>query len=302
MRTRTSGALTALAAAAAVTLAAGCGDSDDPSAAGGDDEAKITAVATKALTTTDAEVKCVEVVTPGFVDRVYSSLAQCRKAEAPDPDDEESAPTGAEVADISVTGDTASATVTVQGGANDKAAGILRFAKDGDAWKVDDLDVSFLRSQLAQGIGNRTYTAADGPLVQPAFRACVLKGLGALDDATFKTVALKGIAKTTPDPLFVEVFSSCQGNGAPDGDPTKLTADGKLPKAPTRIRQQFEAGLIKTAARSSADAKKVTCILLALRRSITDAEIAAQIAKGQTELAKADNPLTSSIRKAGEGC
>ncbi len=378
MRKQTTRFISTFAGAAMIAVAGGCGGDGDSGSGESDDTALITAVATKAITTADPEVKCVEVVTTGFVKRVYSTLDQCRKAEAPDPKDDDN-PTGASVSNVDVKGETATATVTVKGGSTDSSSGLLRFAKESGDWKVDDLDVTFLRSQLEKGFSNRTYTASDGPLVDPAFRSCVLKGLGALDDTTFKAVAFKSIADADPDPRFVEVFSTCQStstgpnadagdlpeaptkvraafetslgtdakkNGATDAqltcvfktlrrtlsdteiardfgtagkaDPSapgtqKITAaikacssssssDGELPKAPTKIREQFEAGLLKSAAKSSAGTKKVNCILLNLRKSITDAEIVREVAKGADALSKADNPLTKKIKAAGEGC
>lgn len=358
------------------SLALGCGSGDGGAGGGKDDEAQITAVVTKGLTTSDPEVKCVETVTPDFVKQVYGSLEQCRKAETPgkdaDPD-----PTGAAVKDIVVEGTTATASVTVVGGNSDKAVGTIGFAKDGEDWKVDDLGVSFLRSQLSQGFANRTYTAEDGPLVEPTFRTCVLAGFSAMDDATFKAVAQKGIAKTAPDARFVEIFSTCQAstpgndggnlpkaskvresfetglgkdarkgggtdaqitcvfkklreslpdseilaeikqgsfedpqgavktkvNAAIKGCPATSGASTGLPKAPTRIRESFEGGLIKTASRSSTTSKtKLNCILLALRTSLTDADIAKAVAKGKASLAAADNPIATAIREADAGC
>ena len=284
---------TAIAAGlATIALAAGCGGDDDQAAS--DDEA-IAAVVEEGITTTDVETKCVTTVTSAFVERIYGDVAQCRKAEARDADDEPP-PAGASTSDVQVDGDAATARVTVEGGPNDGAAGLIRFAKvDGDC-RVDDLDVTFLRAQFATGIENRTYTAEDGPLAEPAFRACVLKGFGAIDDAAFKEVAFASIAEKDPDPRFVAVFSECQSPAPPaagDGGP-----GGEL----SPVRKQFEKSLLESAARAGQPEAKVRCILAALRESTTDAELLRGFAGGANALSDPDNPLTRKLSAAGRGC
>lgn len=265
---------------------------------------QITAVVTKAITTDDPEVKCVETVTEGFVKRVYKTLAQCRKAETPKQTDTPR-PTGADAATVKVDGDTATALVRVKGGQADGAGGLIRFAKADGKWKVDDLDVTFLRSQLTKGLAKADTTQDAGPLADPTVRACVLKAFGALDDRTFKAIAFNGIAETPPDPRFVSIVNTCTKVDAkqPAGDTS--AGDGPADTGPSPVsgvRRQFEKGLRASAGKSAAGRKKIDCVIEVLRKTATDAQIVREIGKGTSEFRKPTNPLTRKLTSAIASC
>jgi hypothetical protein len=284
---------TALATTACLTLAAGCGGGSS-----GDDTAKdkaaITAVLTKAITSNDPEVMCVETVTPAFVTRVYKTVAACRKAEAPKPSDSPK-PTGAKVTDVEVKDGKATASVTAVGGDTDGAHGTIDLAKDSGAWKVEDLSVEFLRSQLAQGFANATFTADDGPLTDPAFRACLTKQLDALDDVAFKAVAYNAIAETETDPRFLKAVTTCQG------ETSTATGSGDVPAPSSKVREQFEGGLRQSAEKDGTTTKTIDCIILKLRKTISDDEII-EAARSNSNTQSADNPITKKVAAAISSC
>jgi hypothetical protein len=284
---------TVLATSASLALAAGCGGGSSDSAA--KDEAAITAVLTKAITSSDPEVRCVETVTPAFVTRIYKTVAACKTAETPKPDDSPK-PTDAKVADVEVKDGRATASVTAIGGDTDGAHGGIDLAKNGDAWKVEDLSVEFLRSQLAQGFANATFTADDGPLTDPAFRTCLTKQLDALDDADFKAVAYNAIADTDDtDPRFLKAVTTCQG------ETTTGTDSGDVPAPSSKVREQFEGGLRQSAEKDGTATKTIDCIVLKLRKSLSDDEIL-DATRNHTDTQSADNPITKKIAAAISTC
>ncbi len=298
MRTSINRTAALLAGTAALALGAGCGGDDGDSGGGGDDAADIEAVVSKALTTTDVEVKCVETVTEGFVTAVYGTLAQCKKAEAPEPDDDP-LPTGAAVSAVKVDGDKATATVTVEGSDSDGAAGEISFEKvDGD-WKVSDLGVSFLRSQLNTSLEKGTFDAEDGPLADPAVRTCVGEGLGALDDPAFKKLAYSGIGDAAPDANFVKVITDCasaaEGDTGADADTGGETGSEDV----SLLRKQFEDGIRESAAGDDATEEQIDCVLKELRTTISEDEIVKAVGEGADNVS---NELAQKAAKAIQGC
>lgn len=303
MRTSIHRTAALLAGTAALALGAGCGGDDGDS--GGDDAADIEAVVAKALTTTDVEVKCVETVTEGFVSTVYGTLAQCRKAEAPEPDADPK-PTGAAASDVQVDGDKATATVTVQGSDSDGAAGPISFEKvDGD-WKVSDLGVGFLRSQLTTSLEKGTFDADDGPLADAGVRTCVGQGLGALDDAAFKKLAYSAIADAAPDANFVKVITDCAADAETDAGAdadagadrdTGATSSGDDEDV-SLLRKQFESGIRQSAAADDATEEQIDCVLKELRTTISEDEIVEAVGQGEN----VGPELTQKAAKAIQGC
>lgn len=153
------------------------------------------------------------------------------KAETPKPADTPRA-TGADAAAVKVTGDTATALVRVQGGQTDGAGGLVRFAKADGTWKVDDLDVTFLRSQLTKGLAKADTTQDAGPLADPTVRACVLKASGALDDTTFKAIAFQRDRRDPTRSRFVSIVNTCTKTDA--GSPRATRLPGTDRPTPTR--------------------------------------------------------------------
>ncbi|MTD46451.1 hypothetical protein GKE82_19705 [Conexibacter sp. W3-3-2] len=297
----------ALLAGTAALAIAGCGD--DGESGGGGDEQDIEAVVSKALSTTDPEVKCVETVTSGFVTAVYGSVDACRTAETPKPDDDPR-PTGASVSDVQVDGDKATAQVTVQGGDSDGAKGEISFEKaDGD-WKVSDLGVSFLRSQLTTSIEQGSFDASDGPLAEKSVRDCVGAGFQKLDDAAFKKLAYAAIGDKEPDANFVKVITDCAaqagGSGAStgasgaeeDSSASSEDASGSSDEDVSLLRSQFESGIRQSAERDGASAEQIDCVLKELRSTISEDEIVAAVGQDKAVLTE----LSQRTAKAIQGC
>ncbi|HEX6390402.1 MAG TPA: hypothetical protein VFZ89_13160 [Solirubrobacteraceae bacterium] len=256
-----------LGAALAVTLVvAGCGGDDDGQSAA-DVQKDIQAAITTALTTEDPQVKCAEVVTKRFVSTIYRSLAACKTAEAKEDEDTEPA-TGARLAGLEIDGDRATADVTTVGGTSDGAHGEITFAKEDDAWKVDELSVAFLRSRLTVQVGaNR-----QGPFVNSEVRGCFTERMAKVGDAEFLELAYDAIARRDPHPTFLEILQECS---------TTVRDDSGV----SLLRKQFESGIRESAAKDGTPEKAVNCVLQALRKSITDEEIV-QLASNRKELTK----------------
>jgi hypothetical protein len=301
MRTSIGRTAALIAGTAALALGAGCGGDDGDSGSGGDDAADIEAVVTKAITTLDVEEKCVETVTTGFVSTVYGSLAQCKKAEAPEPDDDPP-PTGAAVSGVKVDGDKATATVATKGGDADGASGTISFAKEDGDWKVSDLGVDYLRSQLVKGLEQGEFDESDGPLADPAARECVSKGLSALDDTAFKKLAYSAIADAEPDAEFVRVITECaSGTGTDAGDDTGGEADTEADAGDEDIsllRKQFESGIRQSALKDDATPEQIDCVLKKLRTEISEDDIVAAVGQDKA----VTDELTQKTAKAIQGC
>lgn len=311
----------ATAVAAGVTalfFAAGCGNDSDSGGSGNDDEATIEAVAVKAVTSTDVEERCVETVTDGFVTEVFGDLATCRAAAAPEPDDEP--PTGATVADIEVDGDAATAKVTEQGGDTDGATGTLTFERDGEDWKISELGVDLLRSQLSTGLLEGEFDSSDGPLQDETVRTCLDDGLQGLDDDEFREVAYSGIRdEEEPAPQFLRVFTECTaetGAGGSEPDPGADSgtdpgsgsggtgsedsgADSGGDEELSLLRRQFESGIRESAERDGAPAEQIDCVLRATRDTISEDDIVEQVGRGADNV---DPELSQRVARAIQKC
>ncbi len=296
-----------LAPAAAILMGtaalafAGCGgDGGSDSAADGK---AIEAAVTKALTTTDPQVKCVEVVTDGFVKNVYGTLDQCKKAEAPDPDDDPK-PTGASTSNLKVDGDAATAVVTVEGGSANGSSGEISFEKVSGDWKVSDLSIGFLRSQLAAAITAAPVSeAGNEPLDDAKGRTCIVKAFDALPDAQFKAIAFKAIADQDPDPTFVKIFNDCTSAGgrhdapAPT-DSTSSSSDDSGEQS--LLRRQFESGIRDAAKKDGATDAEIDCVLKELRTSISEDDIVEEVGRaGKGASPELAQTTAAAIQKCG---
>jgi hypothetical protein len=304
--TRRASAL--LAGTAALALAAGCG-SDDGDGDGGDDEAAISAVITKGVTTTDVEEKCVETVTTGFVTAVYGDLATCRAAES-DEDDDDPPPTGAATTDIAVDGDSATAKVTIEGSNTDGATGTITLAREDGDWKVSELGIDLLRSQLSTGFEKGDFGPDDGPLQDAAVRGCINDGLQALDDAKFRSIAYASIAEKDPPAEFNSVIAECISQGGADSGadsgaddaPADDTSSGDTADdgEQSLLRRQFEEGIRESAEGDGATAEQIDCVLRETRKTISEDEIVEQVGRGADNVApELAQKAAAAIQKCG---
>ncbi|WP_205697528.1 hypothetical protein [Conexibacter sp. SYSU D00693] len=262
-------------------LLAACGG-DDSSSDGPDEEA-IRKTTVTALTTRDPEVKCTRVVTRGFVTAVYGDLATCRKAETPEADDKP--PTGATVSNVQGDAERATGTVTVQGGDSDGATGQLTYVKEEGEWKVAELSVAFLRSQLTKGLAGAADDPDAGPLQDPKARDCIGKGLQGLDDPTFRQLAYDAIADKDPHREFLRVVTEC----------TSETTDSQ---GVSLLRRQFESGVRESLKGDGATEQEVDCVVKQLRETISEDDITAQIRSGQ----RTSRELTTKAAEAIQAC
>lgn len=137
--------LSRLILAGLCAAAAGCGGGDE--AKPDSDAEQIRAVAERLLESERVEDQCERTVSPRFVRETYLTLARCRVANRPDPDD--GPPDTAAVGATRIDGDKATTGVTLTSAKGARATGRLALVKTGGTWKVDRLGVGLLRSILA---------------------------------------------------------------------------------------------------------------------------------------------------------
>jgi hypothetical protein len=240
---------------AAVLGLAACGGD------GGDDEKDIADVIKRAATTNDVRVECEETVTKDFVQRVYGDLAQCRRAERPEPDDEES--DDARVSNVKVDGDSATARVVFIGGDTGGARGTVELREEDGEWRVDDLGVDLLRSTVNTGLSGESQD--EEALQRPVVRRCARRAFADLSDDELKRVAYAAISeRPSAQAELGRLLAPCLGLAGSGG-----SADVSF------LREKFEEGVTRSLRRRGAPQALIDCINRRLRRSITDDQIVA---------------------------
>lgn len=181
-----------------------CGNNDD------EEGAEISTVIANAILDEDAVALCNELVSERFISDIYGDVEKCVAAEqssnGEDPDE-------VRVADIEVDGETATASLTEVGGDTDGATGTVTLVRVGDSWRIDELGIDYLRSQLERGFANEDQFNEEehGPLADPAIRDCANEQLQALDDDAFRAMAYASKADREPSDDFIEALSICIG-------------------------------------------------------------------------------------------
>lgn len=265
----------AVAASCAVLVLAGCSDDgaeDDAAQAGPEttqtptagDAEQITAVAVELATTDDLVRKCEALATPGFVLAVFGSQENCKTSDDDAAGDSEA--TGADVGSVVVTGDSATAVITLRGGDTDGASGSWRFSKGADGWRLAEWSIDYLRSVLATGFGpNYEAEEADDPFAEEEIRSCFTAKLQSLDDQSFRTVVYSLVAnRDDSNEVLGRALIEC---GYTDDE-------SDLPAADTEVRAAFEASYRASGSQARPDAD-IDCELEQLRESVTDSEIEA---------------------------
>lgn len=225
---------------------------------GGDDEQAIKRAVTQAITTKDAALKCDRLATTSFVTRVYGNPAQCRTAERPSTGDEP--PTGANVSGVKIDGDSATAKLRVSGGDSDGASGTIELRKVSGDWRVDDLGVDFLRSQVRTGLANSS-DDDDEPFADPKVRDCASKAFLRLDDPQLRRIAYMAIAETDAGKTQLgKLLAPCLSKPSSAGNVSFL-------------RRRFESGITSSARKDGMSQRTIDCINRQLRSSISDEEI-----------------------------
>lgn len=250
-------------------VGAGCGSSGGSSS---NDVKAIKAVLLKAVTTKDVNVKCVDVVTTQFVSTVYGSLATCKTAEAKS---DANPTTGATVTNVKVDGSSATATVTTHGGNNDGTTGTIDLVKKSGDWKVNALEVSYLRS----GVEHALRSQKTGPLADQNVTNCIVDKLKAIPDPAFTSMAYDAISNRD-NQQFLQIVSGCISDASSNTTTTSSAGSGKV----SFLRQKFEEGIAQSAKKDGRSQAEIDCIVKELRKSITDQDIIDQIGKSQKQL------------------
>lgn len=250
------------AAVLTALLLPGCGGGG----AGGDAE-EIGELARNVVTAVDGGTLCRSWLTTEFVTTVYGDVDTCTHAGGHN--DPAAAASGATVAGLTVDGDTATATVTEEGGSADGAQGTWEFTRSDSDWRVAGWRMDYLRSIFRAQFGP-AYTVAgeDDPFADPEVRACISDAFQDLDDPEFRATAYELLRDSAAaDDAVRRWYFGCvdgAGNGGgPDGDVSEL-------------RRIFEEGL------RGADVPRevVECAIRTLRKTVTDAEIRRMGASG----------------------
>jgi len=253
-------------------------------ACGGGDSAEkdISKAVKQGATSRDVKVRCEGTTTKRLVRRIFGDVAQCHKAEKLKPSDKP--PTDVRVSRVKVDGDRATATAVYEGGDTSGAKGTLRLLKEDDKWRIDDVGVDLLRSQVENGVDSGSST-----LGKPKILTCARKALTNLPDAQLRRVAYATIAERPgSDAELGRVVLPClseAGSGAGSGSTSFL-------------REKFEQGISSSLRKSGSSAAKIGCINGKLRSSISEEEIQSTATNG----GKTTPQLTRKVAEAIKAC
>lgn len=184
-----------------LTVAACGGDDDDD---GGSDEDAIAEVIETSATSTDP-ADCARYQTDNFLEQLefpnegQTALESCEE-DAPDP---AGAPDSVEAGDISVDGDTATATATFTGGSFDGSTFDLALVKEDDQWKLDEL-VDIPTFNFDAFLASLNEELAADPDVPPESAACVTDTITAAGDEEIKRIIVEG-----DDAAFFALLEGC---------------------------------------------------------------------------------------------
>lgn len=246
-------------------------------------EKDITSAVKRAVVGRDVKARCEDETTKGFIRRVYGDVGQCRKAEKPKPDDKP--PTGVRVSAVKVDGEHATATVRYEGGDTDGAKGTFEFRKEDGKWRIDDLGVDLLRSQIEKGLDGGDTAALRGPKV----RECARKAFTDLPDDQLKRVAYAAISeRASSQQDLTRVITPClsqEGSGTGSGSASFL-------------REKFEQGIASGLRKDGVQQVTIGCINEKLRSSISEEEIQQTATNG----GKTSPELTRKVAEAIRAC
>jgi hypothetical protein len=262
----------ALALCLAAVLAAGaCG--------GGGDEDEITGVLETGFTTTDAKVRCEQSLSAGLVERIYGDTAACRKIEGEDAKNDARA-TSVDVSDIEIDGDRATATIKLDGGLRSGATGPIALTSSGGDWRIDDLGVAFLRSQLQAAMKH------DNELDE-RIRTCLGEKMLELPDREFRALAYGTIGEQ-PDAQqrLVGMLGECE---AAQGGGENVSL----------MREKFEEGIARSLRKNGASADEIACVNRRLRELIDDEELSRLVGQAADEVPR---QVTAAAARAIETC
>ncbi len=178
--------------AAPLTLAA-CGGSDDSTSGGigGAAQAEIAHVIRTSVTSTDL-ADCTRLETQRFLEQIHfvagpAALKACQE-DAPDTSDD---PDSVDIADTEISGTTATANVSFHGGGFDGSTLTMSLVKDGDQWKVDQID-AIPKFDLPAFSRSFTQRLSSQQGVPAAGTACVAKALDSAGPDVVKGALISG--------------------------------------------------------------------------------------------------------------
>jgi len=202
--------LSGLGLAALCTLAAGCGGGDDDTPS---DTEQIARAVDGVMESDSVKDQCETAVSDRFVREVYRTLAFCREANKPEPDDP--APDTAGISATRIDGDKATTGVTLMSVKGARATGRLALVKVGDTWKVDRFGVDFLRSVFA-ALPKEASNAEERRVLQ-----CLARAIPALSNAEVRRLGNLTIGQRPTEGLLPRAAVRCiQSTTEPPQDST----------------------------------------------------------------------------------
>ncbi|HEY3603133.1 MAG TPA: hypothetical protein VGL04_00575 [Sporichthyaceae bacterium] len=221
-------------------------------------------------------------MTPAMISATFGTVNNCIAD-----DDTDDRTTGAKVASVQVTGNTASAVVTDKGGSSDGATGTWHFERSGKTWKLAEWGVDYMRSQLDVNFGSGYKSSgAEDPFDNTAYRLCFRDGMLAKDDATFRKIALG--METNHNTLTGQVFAPCAAK-APDGI--------------SPFRKSFETGVRDQLHAFGAPTEAADCVVGKLRTALDEAALVNAVldGPGSKGLAKVSTTVTNASHACAQG-
>jgi hypothetical protein len=186
-----------------LTLAA-CGDDDDDG--GGGDEDQITEVIETASTSTDPE-DCSQLQTEASLEQSELTLGGETALESCEEDapDGSTNPDSVEVSDVTVDGESATASASFTGGPQDGSTFTVALVKEGDQWKIDGItDIpEFNGEAFRAGLEEQLTSAGDVP---PEVGICLTNAFAAVSDDELKALILSGSEED-----FLAIIGPCIG-------------------------------------------------------------------------------------------
>lgn len=195
--------LPGLGLAALCVLAAGCGGDDDDASS---DTEQIARAVDRVMESESVKDQCETGVSERFVREVYVSLAFCREANEPEPDDPP--PDSAGVSATRIDGDKATTGVTLTSVKGARATGRVALVNDGGAWKVDRLGVDFLRSVFA-ALPKEASGAEERRIL-----TCLARAIPDLSDAEVRRLGNLTIGQRSTEGSLPPAAVRCIGGGA----------------------------------------------------------------------------------------
>lgn len=261
----------------------GCGGGSEHTATGRGQalEAAARAAAVAAVTTIDPNEDCVERLTSRLVHEVYDSVARCKRivARFSDPPNFD-----ANVIATKVTGQRALVRLTLKNGDDPDIAGTVTLRYERAAWRIDDFDAQYLRSELGK------FVAGEAGVVD-----AVLQGdIATCIDRRFRTVPAFAIKRVAYGVL------GARHSGL-------LRVDRALARCGARgvslLRRIFEQDILDEIQSNRATTRNnVKCMLRGLRIIAPDPLIGEVLASGGIDGKVAEKLLYPALLRAARAC